>query len=272
MAREARVLSHPLVRGVPPLWAAEWGQDRFGPFVIARFGDVRQRFRWIPSGTFWMGSPEGEVWRSDEEGPQHPVTLTEGLWLADTPCTQELWKVVVGDSPSRFEGPQHPVESVSHEQVTREFLPRLAERFGFQGSLPTEAQWERACRAGTQGATYVDGSPLGALGWYSRNSKKSTHPVGQKQANPWGLYDMLGNVLEWCADSPRSYPVDGTTEDPVGEGASRVFRGGSWGFSARALRAAFRFAHRPGFRNDFLGFRLARGQDSAPSEGGGAAR
>lgn len=288
--------THPLAEGIPPPWAEGWGQDRFGVFVEIRFGEVVQRMRWIFPGAFEMGSPEEEAGRADWEGPRHRVTLTEGFWLADTPCTQALWQEVMGDNPSEFLSPERPVETVSWEDCRR-FVDRCEERVpGVRLRLPTEAQWEYACRAGTSTATWrgdlvIEGERnaprLDAIAWYGGNSgvgfdldeghdssgwEETQHPhtmagtriVKTKQPNPWGLYDMLGNVWEWCEDAWRfgdSYEGSPRTDPLLQDGSGRVFRGGSWFEHARGVRAACRSARPPGSRYPILGFRLSRGPE-----------
>ncbi|MEI2783178.1 MAG: formylglycine-generating enzyme family protein [Candidatus Competibacter sp.] len=283
---------HPLATGCPPRWASGWGQDRYGVFVEFTLQGVTQRLRWIPPGRFWMGSPEDESGRDNDEGPRHQVTLTEGYWLFDAPCTQALWEAVMGDNPSRFQSPTRPVENVSWNDV-QDFLARIDARIpGLDLTLPSEAQWEHACRAGTETAIYAgdmailgqcNAPALDPIAWYSGNSgvdfdlkeghdssgwpekqyphtKAGTRPVQLKRANPWGLYDMLGNVWEWCQDGTRDYDQDART-DPTGSldaDASRVLRGGSWRGDARGVRAAYRLHGRPGHRNVSIGFRCAR--------------
>ena len=157
-----------------PSWASYVGRDEYGLFAMVSVGEpipVSFRMRWIPPGTFWMGSPEGEEGRDDDE-VRHRVRLTEGYWLGETPCTQELWKAVNGDNPSEFNGDEHPVEQVSWDD-TQTFLQKLnALRPGLDAGLPTEAQWEYACRAGTQEARYGE---LEAVAWYGRNASRY-HP------------------------------------------------------------------------------------------------
>ena len=261
----------------PPPFAAEWGQDEHGLFIAFAVDRVVQRMRWIEPGSFMMGSPLNEVGRYDDE-VQHRVELTEGIWLGDTPVTQALWQAVVGTNPSRFKGSDNPVESVSWFDC-EQFVQRLNERVdGLDARLPTEAEWEYACRAGTTTATWIGDLHKGedvraplldSIAWYSGNAGGSTHPVAQKAANPWGLYDMLGNVYEWCADWKAAYPSN-TVRDPVGpaQRADRVLRGGSWFSSARYVRASYREADSPDYRDALIGLRLARGP--APSQGSGA--
>ena len=200
--------------------------------------------RLIPSGTFVMGSPEDEEGRYDVEGPIHQVTLTRAYWLADTPCTQAVYEAVIGSNPSRFKGATHPVEQVSWDDA-QTFLQAINERIqGLDLRLPTEAQWEYACRAGTAGARYAE---LDRIAWYDENAGGRTHPVQQKAPNAWGLYDPLGNVFEWCQDWFGRYGSEQQL-DPIGPtgGDYRVIRGGSCCADARDCRAAsYRGAFRP---------------------------
>jgi len=238
--------------------------------------------RWIPRGTFTMGSPVSERGRFDNEGPQHVVTLSHGYWLGETPVTQALWMAVMEKNPSQFPGEtpkelERPVESVSWGD-SQQFLELLNQRVnGLVARLPTEAEWERACRAEKAGATWVgeisgqDRDPaLEKIAWYLHNSGSQTQAVRGKAANPYGLYDMLGNVWEWCADAPeigsgaqayRAFPET----DPVstGQGSYRVSRGGSWFSKPELVRAASRDLHPRDSRYPYLGFRLAASQVSA---------
>jgi formylglycine-generating enzyme required for sulfatase activity len=230
-----------------------------------------------------MGSPEDEAGRASGE-TQHRVTLTRPFWIGRYPATQAEYAAVMGKNPSIFKGERRPVEGVSWEDAM-EFCRRLTERareagclpedFGFR--LPTEAEWEYACRAGTE-SDFNDGSEctqpsgeepaLDRLGWYYKNSKDQTHPVGEKLANAWGLHDMHGQVWEWCWDGKREYTTQAQT-DPLGPddpGARRVVRGGgSWNI-ARPCRSACRDAFVPGSRFRDLGFRLAAGQELQDAE------
>jgi formylglycine-generating enzyme required for sulfatase activity len=253
-------------------WAARRGQDAAGRFADIVVNGITQCLRWIPPGRFSMGSPPGEWGRDHDEGPLHAVTLASGFWLFDTPCPQALWQAVMGSNPSGFQGADRPVESVSFADVGG-FLERINALVpGLQLELPSEARWEYAARAGTTTATYngdlAEGEAtqrrvLDPIAWWSGNSENKTQPVGRKQANAWGLRDMLGNVWEWCADTAHaSYegaPTDGSAWIDPGA-AHRVFRGGSWDGGARFVRSAYRRDGVPSLRGADLGFRCARVQ------------
>ena len=202
----------------------------------------------IRPGSFMMGSDSGG------EKPVHKVILTQSFYLGKFEVTQEQWQAVMGSNPSNFKGPKLPVENVSWDDC-QSFLAELQVKTGRKFMLPTEAQWEYACRAGTTG-DYAGN--LDAMAWYSENSGNTTHPVGQTRANAWGLYDMHGNVLEWCADRYSDYPSDAVS-DPAGpsSGSFRVYRGGSWYDPADFCRSACRNWRIPGGRNYCLGLRLA---------------
>lgn len=266
------------------------------------------RFRYIPPGTFQMGSPLEEPGRYDDEA-MHEGTLTSGYWLAETEGTQGQWLQVMGNNPSRFQrcGDNCPVEQVSWYEAVA-FANALSRKAGFrecyqltgcQGAeaedmrcsravavgsscsgyrLPTEAEWERAARAGTETALYtgplvLDGwnhsRQLEAIAWYRENGGAGTHTVGEKQPNEWNLVDMLGNVWEWCDDWYSPF-VHTAARDPRGPeaGLHRVCRGGSWRVTARSARAASRGWRPPGDSANYLGFRLALGQgfDAAEAE------
>jgi formylglycine-generating enzyme required for sulfatase activity len=264
-------------------WTA-MGRDEFGLWADADLNGVVQRFRWVPPGRFLMGSPESEDGRDSDEGPQHEVELTEGYWLGDTPVTQALWAALTGERPSHFKdkpgAPLRPVESVSWHDAQRaiQALNAASGGSGLAYRLPSEAEWERACRAGTQGATwrgdlvYTDAtkwkaSLLEGIAWVYQNSGRETHAVATKDPNPWGLYDMLGSVLEWCEDSGsfadgyarserRVNPLVRAGSSPL----SRVSRGGTWRDRARLARAAFRGDFGPSSRVALLGLRLSRGR------------
>ena len=256
-----------------PLWASKFGRDSLGIFAEMMLSTEKvkanQTLRWIEPGTFWMGSPEDEPGRERNEGPRHKVTISQGFWLADTACTQALWQAVMGNNPSGFnDDPQQPVEHVSWDDV-QAFLKRLQSLLpGCQVDLPSEAEWEYACRAGTttpfsfganinpQQVNYNGEYPYsdGEKGEY----RKKTVPVKSLPANPWGLYEMHGNVWEWCKDGRRTY--DGQAQiDPVGsmlQAQPRVLRGGAWGYYAGRARSAYRSANLPVFAYYYVGFRF----------------
>jgi len=251
--------------------------------------------RHIPAGTFMMGSPEDELGhRSDEV--LHRVTLTRDYLMGIFPVTQRQWELVTGNNPSWHWrpgmrnkpsgsgniGPGAPVECVSYDDIcgrdrpwpangdvaADSFLGRLRAKTGLAGfDLPTEAQWEYACRAGSTTAlnngknlTCTHGlcPNLDEVGWFDKNSGSTTCAVGVKRPNAWGLYDMHGNVWEWCRDF-YDKPYGGDATDPAGpvSGSERVCRGGSWYYDARGCRSASRINYYPGGRSLNLGFRLA---------------
>ncbi|MDO4576202.1 MAG: SUMF1/EgtB/PvdO family nonheme iron enzyme [Planctomycetia bacterium] len=248
-----------------------------GERMVKTINGVEYAFRWCPAGSFMMGSPEGELGRYNDE-TQHRVTLTKGFWMLETEVTQEMWVAVMGDNPSWFSSTgigkdkvsgmntdNFPVENVSWDDC-QEFCQKLRSQ-GLNVQLPTEAQWEYACRAGTTTglnngkditSETVSCYNLDEVGWYEENSDSTTHVVGQKKPNAWGLYDMHGNVLEWCADwyGKDSY-AKSPTSDPTGpaSGSLRVSRGGSWSDDAKLCRSAFRRGSTPTFRRYRLGFR-----------------
>jgi sulfatase modifying factor 1 len=203
-----------------------------------------------------MGSPPEEEGRYVDETP-HEVELTRGFWLGETEVTQAQWEAVMGSNPSGFRGADRPVEQVSWADARRFISRANAAAPGLNLRLPTEAEWEYAARAGSTEARY--GAP-DAVAWYSGNSGGETHPVGRLSPNRWGLYDMLGNVWEWCSDRYGAYST-GRAVDPTGvaSGSGRVDRGGSWINDALEARASCRSARFPSYGDGSLGFRLARG-------------
>ncbi|TAE92057.1 MAG: formylglycine-generating enzyme family protein [Verrucomicrobia bacterium] len=215
-------------------------------------------FCWCPAGDFTMGSPESEGGRSFDE-KQFKVTLTKGFWMAKTEVTQAQWQAVMGSNPSEFQGENLPVEHVSWNDA-QEFLQKLNALIGSEDGgkmvLPTESQWEYACRAGEAGP--FSGGTIDEVAWHSDNSGSNTHPVGTKKSNEWGLYDMHGNVWEWCQDWYDDQLAGGV--DPRGptSGATRVIRGGSWSYFAFFCRAADRNYDPPSYADNGLGFRVAR--------------
>jgi len=218
---------------------------------------------WVEAGEFTMGSPASEKGHDDDE-IQHRVVLSKGYWLGKTEVTQYQWKSVKGSNRSSFKDSNNPVEQVSWGEAM-EFCKKVTQweqqagrlPDGYKYSLPSEAQWEYACRAGSTGA-YGGTGDLDSMGWYDKNSGNKTHPITQKQPNAWGFYDMHGNVWEWCRDWYGKYPSEGVT-DPKGlaTGSVSVRRGGGWRFSAEYCRSADRHYCSPDIRYDGLGFRLA---------------
>jgi formylglycine-generating enzyme required for sulfatase activity/serine/threonine protein kinase len=230
---------------------------------------------WIPPGRFTMGSPENEPGRDSDESPTHPVTISKGFWMGKTEVTQKQYQQLMGANPSHFKnaGADAPVESVTWHDATN-FTGKLQARLrgelqGKKAGLPTEAEWEYACRADTvtpfhtgrcldtSQANYDGNYPL--EGCSKGTYRQTTIKVGSFPANAWGLHDMHGNVWEWCQDGKRTYRQAAETDPGINdtsESSSRVLRGGSWFYYARFCRSAFRYAFAPGFRYDFLGFRV----------------
>lgn len=277
------LISSPFHHSRPPTWASGYGQDRYGYFAEFSISTgphywqfIKQRLRWIPEGSFTMGSPqeevEGEEGRGNNEIP-HEVSFAHGFWLSDTACTQEIWKAVTGENPSHFKNEEDsiqelPVENVSFDDV-QAFLTQLNERIGKEAtfSLPTEAQWEYACRAGTNTpfsfgkSISTDQANFNGDYPYADSAKgefrKRTVAVKSFPCNSWGLYQMHGNVWEWCSDWYAEYSQD-NLGDPQGpdSGSLRVFRGGGWFINARGVRSACRDWNNPRYRVNTLGFRL----------------
>ena len=208
---------------------------------------------YVAPSTFMMGSPVSEVGRDANE-TQHQVTLTKGYWLGKYEVTQAQWQSVMGSNPSKFQGGSRPVEQVSWEDCQR-FIDTVNSQLNCRARLPTEAEWENACRAGTLGL-YGGNGDLEDMGWYSGNSGRETHFVGRKHANAWGFHDMHGNVFEWCGDWYGNY--DDILTDPTGPsvGKYRVVRGGGWGYDARWCRSALHTWFEPDKHSMVCGFRL----------------
>ena len=221
--------------------------------------DLGLKLIWIGPGSFAMGN--AQVGEGDEK-PVTEVSISRGFWLGRTEVTQAQWRAIMGKNPARFQGDELPVEAVSwHEAM--EFCRKLTQResavgrlpSGYAYTLPTEAQWEYACRAGTAGNHAGDPE---RMAWYAANSGGTTKPVGQKEPNAWGLHDMHGNVWEWCLDWYGSYP-GGSVTNPKGaaSGIYRVMRGGSWNNSADYCRSSLRLRDEPVYRRNYLGLRVA---------------
>ncbi len=266
------------------------GQVASGPSsrpteVVSLGSGVSMTLVEIPAGRFTMGSPASEPERESDEGPRREVTISKAFWLGQTEVTQAQWAAVMGTNPSEFKGnPNHPVERVSWEDA-QAFCRKLSEKTGKKFRLPTEAEWEYACRAGTMTA-YSFGNDAGRLGehaWFVDNSGRSsldaaaiwaedrenygkrlldngcmTHAVATRKANAWGLYDMHGNVWEWCSDWYGAY-AGGAQTDPTGprSGDRRVLRGGGWYDHSQLSRVAYRAVGAPVARSDSFGFRVA---------------
>jgi formylglycine-generating enzyme required for sulfatase activity len=220
---------------------------------------------WIVPGSYTMGAPLSEANSADWDHPQTMVTISKGFWIGKMLVTQGQYQAVMGNNPSQFVdvGPDAPVETVSWDDAMT-FCRKLTEQEraaghlpqGYVFTLPTEAQWEYACRAGTTGPRYGN---LDDIAWDNSKSDDPTHPVGQKQPNAFGLYDMLGNVWEWCSDWWADRLPGGKVTDPIGpdSGSYRVGRGGGWRDDAANCRSAYRFWFTPTFQYHHLGFRVA---------------
>ena len=212
----------------------------------------------VEAGTFMMGATSEMENPYSWEKPVHQVTLPHDYYMGKYEVTQALWQVVMGSNPSYFKGDDLPVEEVSWEDC-QEFISKLNSMIGRKFRLPTEAEWEYAARGGkkSRGHQYGGSSNISDVAWYDGNSGSKTHPVGMKQANELGIYDMSGNVYEWCQDWKGSY-VNSSQTNPTGavSGSYRVYRGGSWYYDARYCRSSYRNSGAPGCRLNRLGLRL----------------
>jgi len=243
------------------------------PIVATWQNGLGMKFCWCPAGQFMMGSPENEQSRVEDE-QQVSVTLTQGFWLGKYPVTQWEWDHVMGTTPwieQEYvqEGSENPAVYLSWDDA-QEYLPRLADSgrlagqvpSGWEYRLPTEAQWEYACRAGTSTAFYFgnDVSLLDEYGWHFDNAWTSgeqfPHPVGQKLGNAWGVHDLHGNVWEWCQDWSGEQPLGGINPTGPTEGELRILRGGSWSDDGQYCRSAFRYVDEPDYNLNNYGLRL----------------
>ena len=228
-------------------------------------GNIKLEMVKIPAGSFLMGSADNDKSADGYEKPQHQVNLQE-FYLGKYPVTQEQFQAIMRNNPSYFkDNPKNPVEQVSWNDA-QAFCQKLSEKIGKKYRLPSEAEWEYACRAGTQTRYYFgdDEMELGEYAWYKETSGRKTHPVGQKKPNNWGLYDMHGNVWEWCEDgwheNYENAPTDGTAWNENHSVTYRVLRGGSWVDSPRSCRSASRGIDDN--RDNFDGFRVVSPQAS----------
>lgn len=241
---------------VSPVMAAQKpaGEERLSGTGISEKLLPGLDFVLVRGGCFRMGSDTGNY----DEKPVHDVCVSD-FYLSKYEVTQGQWVAVMGDNPSRFRGcgSDCPVEQVSSNEAV-DFTARLSNRTGKTYRLPTEAEWEYACRDGGKDELYCGGNHIDSLAWYEANGDGRTHPVGQKKPNALGLYDMSGNVWEWVLDWKGAYPAN-RQENPVGpSGATRVRRGGSWQYGAGQARAAWRSSGYPDDRALDIGFRLVR--------------
>ena len=213
----------------------------------------------VEGGTFMMGATSEMKNPNSNEKPVHQVTLTNDYYMGKYEVTQALWQAVMGSNPSEYKGDNLPVETVSWNDCQK-FISKLNSLTGRMFRLPTEAEWEYAARGGkeSRGYQYSGSSNISDVAWYDENSGSKTHPVGTKQANELGIYDMTGNVWEWCSDWYGSYSSSSQT-NPTGSdsGSARVSRGGGWNCNASYCRLSVRFYYTPDFRLDILGLRLA---------------
>jgi formylglycine-generating enzyme required for sulfatase activity len=211
----------------------------------------------VPAGSFAMGSLPGAPLRQEEELP-HRVTLTRAFRIASTEVTQRQWLALMPRNRSPQPGDDLPVTSVSWKEA-QEFCVKLSQKEGARYRLPTEAEWEYACRAGA-GEPPVGRAELEAAAWYADNSAEKTHPVGEKTPNAWGLHDLLGNVAEWTLDAYGPYPRATAVTDPAGliSGATRVVRGGAWRSFPPALRCAARIGTPESYQLSHVGMRVVQ--------------
>lgn len=282
-------LLNPLV--FPNSWASDYGQDQYGlwqaltlkkpPHLIKgqdkeRYGDsaeVRYVFRWMPAGTFWMGSPDDEKGCYEDED-YHSVTLSKGFWLGETPVTQALYEVITGQNPSQFKGDDLPVERVSWDDAQAFIKQMNSLHPDLKVRLPWEAEWEYACRAGTTTAFNVANDISLDLANYrgtwddkyqwGEGVKQATTPIKSYPCNAWGLYDMHGNVWEWCEDfyteklgkDSAFDPIPALTQSKTSK-TLHIMRGGSWNSRGRRLRSAMRDRDPSNYKDGRIGFRLA---------------
>ncbi len=260
----------------PPLAVAPFGSDQAKVYQkawadhlgtpVEITNSIGMKLNLIPPGEFAMGSPKSELGRDDDE-TQHLVKITKPFYLSVHEVTQAQYERVMGKNPSRSKDAAKPAETVSWDNSVA-FCGKLSDQEGDQYRLPTEAEWEYACRAGTTTAYSFgnDVSEFGDYAWYRDNSEDTTHPVSQLKPNAWGLYDMQGNVSEWCQDWYHPYESLKVVSDPTGpsSGGARVVRSGSFSYPPLYVRAANRVSSLPDTRVHFLGFRVVRTIPTSP--------
>jgi len=231
---------------------AEKANTEPGNVIINSIG---MKLAYIPAGVFEMGSPPDERGRQDDE-LQHSVKLTRAFRIGVTEVTQAQWEAVMGNNRSNFKGGDLPVEKLSWRDAVA-FCEKVSKKEGKTYRLATEAEWEYACQAGSTSAFSGTGN-LDDMGWFADNSDEKTHPVATKKANAWGLYDMHGNVSEWCSDRYQADYPEGAVTDPNGssEGSYRVIRGGSWSNFALGCRCAARNSVPVSYQLKQTGFRI----------------
>lgn len=239
----------------------------YGTYPIAGNHTARMRtfsgidFMWIPPGVYVMGSPEGEACRQDHEGPARVVRITQGFWMSRTEVTQDQYEKVMGANRSSKQWGGLPVDNVSWYDA-QEFCLRLSQAAGKRYFLPTEAQWEYACRAGSTSAFCFGDDPgmLQAFAYYEENAEDGFQNVGRRAHNAWGLYDMHGNVWEWCSDWYGPYDPAAPAMDPTGPetGEKRVVRGGGWEDPDMKCRSAVRHKADAQKAMEGVGFRVCR--------------
>ena len=232
-----------------------------GAAPAAPAAPVKITYAMIPAGEFLMGCSKGDTMCDEKdqhnEKPQHSVKITKPFELGTYVVTQGQWTTVMGSAPpSTFKGDNLPVENVSWNQI-QDFLTKINSlNDGFKYRLPTEAEWEYAARAGTTEA--VPGGSLDAIAWYDQKGGPRTRPVGTKAANAWGLYDMLGNVMQWVQDSYSDYKKNAVSDPLNTKGDTKVIKGGGWDAAAGVMRVSARWGIAPNLKNNNAGFRLVR--------------
>ena len=229
-------------------------------FTLDLGNKVTMKLVQIPAGKFLMGSPNDEKGHRGDEGPRREVTISKPFYIGVYEVTQEQYEQVMGNNPSDFKGPTKPVDSVSWDDAV-EFCKKLSQKTGKTARLPTEAQWEHACRAGskTRFCCGDDDDEMSDYAWHFNNGKVGTHEVGQKKPNAFGLYDMHGNIWEWCGDWYANSYANAKNVDPTGpdSGSYRVLRGGSRSGYPDRSRSAVHVGRSPDLRNRDFGFRVA---------------